>query len=256
MRVSSVWKLLAASAVASLCLSGVAQAQNSPDAQRVFDRARQASGGAQAWNKLRGFHEKGLIGGARYERWTDPLRYGIRTETHTPAGKLVAAYNGAGEWRIMPNGVKTGSVEPAVMAEVRSDAFFAAHGYFYPSRFDLRSSHLGVRQSGGRSFDVLRVQPAGGEPRELWFDRKTGLLGQMVDTTGPKQGRTELYDYRKAGGVQVPFRAMTHDGGRTAPEERKVESLEFPLADRDLFSLPPPPEAPAAPAPMPKGKRR
>jgi hypothetical protein len=258
MWVSPVWKLFAATAALALCVAGAAQAQNSPDAQRVLDRARAASGGASGWNKLRGLHEKGVIGGVKFERWIDPVRYGIRTETQTQAGKHVAAYNGAGEWRILPNGVKTGSVEPAVMAEVRSDAFFGAHGYFYPSRFDLRSSHLGTRQSGGRSFDVLRVQPAGGEPRELWFDRKTGLLGQVVDATGPKQGRTELFDYRKAGPVQVPFRTVTHDGGRTAPEERKLESLEFPTANRDLFSLPPPPEkaAPSPPPPAPKGKRR
>lgn len=220
----------------------------------MFDRARAASGGAGAWNKLRGLHEKGEEAGIRFERWADPVRYGIRTETHTPAGKHVAAYNGAGEWRILANGVKTGSVDRAVMAEVRSDAFFAAYGYFYPSRFDLRSSHIGVRQAGGKSFDVLRVQAAGGEPRELWFDRKTGLLGQMVDVTGPRQGRTEFWDYRKVGGVQIPHRAMTYDGGRAKPEERKVESVAFPTADRDLFSLPPPPGS-APPAPAPKAKR-
>lgn len=252
MRVSSVWKLFAAGAAVAVCLGGAAQAQNSPEAQRVFDRARAASGGASAWNRLRGLHEKGVWGGVKFERWTDPVRYGIRTETMTPAGKHVAAYNGAGEWRILTDGRKTGSVEPAVMAEVRSDAFFAAYGYFYPSRFDLRSSHIGVRQSGGRSFDVLRVQPAGGEPRELWFDRKTGLLGQVVDTTGPRQGRTEISDYRKVGGVQIAHRATIHDGGRKAAEEWKLDSIAFPAADRDLFSLPPPPEALA---PKGKGKR-
>lgn len=250
MWVSPLWKLLAAVGVAASCVAGTAQAQNSPDAQRVLDRARAASGGAAGWNKLRGLHEKGVGGGVKFERWIDPVRYGIRMETQTPAGKHVAAYNGAGEWRILANGVKTGSVDPAVMAEVRSDAFFGARGYFYPSRFDLRSSHLGTRQSGGKSYDVLRVQPAGGEPRELWFDRKTGLLGQVVDATGPKQGRTELWDYRKAGPVQIPFRGMIYDGGRTAPEDWKLDSIAFPAADRDLFSLPPPPEKAA-----PKAKR-
>lgn len=242
--------LSAAALALVLCLAGHAQAQNSPDAQRVINRARAATGGS-GWNLLRGVHEVGEEAGVRFERWVDPIRYGIRTETHGPTGKLVAAYNGAGEWRILPGGVITGSVEKDVMAEVRSDAFFGAYGYHYPSRFDLRSSHIGTRTSQGREFDVLRVQPAGGEPRELWFDHRTGLLGLIVDETGPKQSRIELSDYRKVGPVQVPFKATISGGGRAKSEERVLKSVDFPIADRDLFSLPPPPEKPAASTPKP-----
>ena len=237
-------KLFATLTVALFCSTGVAQAQNSPAAQNVLDRARSASGGV-GWNQLRGLHEVGQDGGQRYEKWLDPLRYGARTETVTPAGKLVQAYNGAAEWRILPSGVITGSVDPAVVAEVRSDAFFGAYGYFYPSRFDLRSVHLGTRQSQGRSFDVLRVQPAGGEPRELWFDRRTGLLGQVVDEVGPSRTRVELSDYRRAGPVLVPFKAVTHVAGAPQPRRREAEKIDFTAADRSKFSLPPKPK-PAA----------
>jgi hypothetical protein len=240
-------KLFAAGLAVAFWLGAPAAAQNSPAAQRIFDRARAVSGAAAGWNALRGLHEVGVTGGQRYERWLDPVRYGIRTETQTPAGKFVEAYNGAGEWRILPSGVITGSVERPVMAEVRSDAFFGAYGYFYPSRFDLRSSHLGVREAQGRSFDVVRVQPAGGEPRELWFDRATGLLGVVVDETGPRQGRTELSDYRRVGRVLIPFRSVTHGGGRTQRLERVLDRIDFPSADRDLFSLPPPGTKAAAP---------
>ena len=238
-------QLFATLIVAAFCAAGAAQAQNSPAAQSVLDRARSASGGA-GWNQLRGLHEVGQDGGERYERWLDPLRYGARTETMTAAGKHVQAYNGAAEWRILANGVITGSVDPAVVAEVRSDAFFGAYAYFYPSRFDLRSVHLGVRQSQGRAFDVLRVQPAGGEPRELWFDRRTGLLGQIVDETGPKRSRVELSDYRRVGPVQMPFKAVTHVAGAPQPRQRRAEKIDFAAADRSKFSLPPKSKAAAS----------
>jgi hypothetical protein len=240
-------RLLRRAAVAILgigvLMGTAAHAQNSPEAQRVFDRARAATGGPAAWNSLRGLHEVGEVAGRPYQRWIDPLRYGIRTETRLPEGLFVEAYNGAGEWRILPGGIVTGSVERDVMAEVRSDAFFGAYAYFFPSRFDLRSTHQGVRQAQGRSFDVLRVQPAGGEPRELWFDRGTGLLGFVIDETGPKQGRMELSDYRRVGPVLIPFKATVYGGGRSQGEERRLETIAFPTADRDLFSLPPPPDA-------------
>jgi hypothetical protein len=232
-------KLLAALVAAALSAGGVANAQSSPAAQRVLDRARAASGGA-GWNLLRGLHEIGQEGGTRYERWLDPIRYGARTETQTPAGKHVQAYNGAGEWRILVSGALTGSVDPAVLAQVRSDAFFGAYAYFYPSRFDLLGTHLGVRQKQGRPFEVLRIQPAGGKPRELWFDRGTGLLGLMVDGAGPRPVTVELSDYRRVGPVLIPFRATTYGGDLSRPQERVLERIDFPAADRSMFSLPPP----------------
>lgn len=237
MGITILRRVLAALAVAAMFAGGVAQAQSSPAAQRVLDRARAASGGA-AWNKLRGLHETGQDGGQRYERWSDPVRYGARTETHTPAGKQVQGYNGAGEWRILANGVVTGSTDRNVLAEVRSDAFFGAYGYFYPSRFDVRGSLLGVRESQGRSFDVVRLEPAGGKARQLWFDRKTGLLGQMVEDEGGKPLTVEVSDYRRVGGVLTPFKFNTYGGALPRPRERVVEAVDFRAADRDLFSLP------------------
>jgi hypothetical protein len=226
-------------AVGALLAGGAAEAQNAPAAQRVLDRARNASGGA-SWNLIRGVHETGEDGGQPYEAWFDPLRFGARIETRTPAGKHVQGYNGQGEWRILANGLTTGSTDRAVLARTRSDAFFGAFGWFYPSRFDVRSTYVGVRQSQGRAFNVLRVQPLGGQPRELWFDRKTGLLGRMVDASGVRPLTVEISDYRKVGPVLAPFRAVAYGADLPAPRERRRESIDFRPADRSLFSLPGP----------------
>lgn len=223
--------------IASLFSAGVAKAQNSPAAQRVLNRARTASGGA-GWNALRGIHEVGDEAGGRYERWTDPVRYGDRTETQTPAGTFVQGYNGGYEWRILTNGAVTGSVEPEVTARVRTEAFFAAYAYFFPSRFDLRSIYLGERQSRGRRFEVLRVQPAGGRPRELWFERATGLLGLLVDETGGRRLTTELSDYRRVGPVLVPHLSVTY-GADLVPRRRSLQQIDFIPVDRNLFTLSP-----------------
>jgi len=218
-------------------MAGAAQAQNSPDAQRVLNRARAASGGA-GWNTIRGLHEKGDDADGHYERWTDPIRYGDRTAIRTAAGEFVQGYNGAYEWRILLNGAVTGSVDPALTARIRTEAFLAAYAYFFPSRFDLRSVNLGQRRSRDRHFDVLRVQPAGGAPRELWFDRATGLLGMVVDETGPRRVTVELSDYRKVGPVMIPFQTVTY-GADLVPRRRRVESIEFSALDRNLFTLSP-----------------
>lgn len=238
---SPMRKLIAAVVALALdAFAGAAEAQNSPAAQRVIDRAREASGGTRAWNNLRGLHEVGEEGGAKIERWFDPVRYGYRVETQGAAGKLVQGFNGAAEWRILPSGIRTGSVAPDVLAKIRSEAFFGAYSYYFPSRFEPRSTHLGTREKAGRSFDVLSVKPFAGAPRELWFDRKTGLLAQMVEVGVQKPLTIEVSDYRRVGAVQVPFRFVTYGGSLAKPVERKLQSVDFKTADRNLFSLPPP----------------
>ena len=95
-----------------------------------------------------------------------------------------------------------------------------------------------MRQSQGRSFDVLRLEPVGGKARQLWFDRKTGLLGLMVEDGAAKPVTVEVSDYRRVGPVLVPFRFTTYGGDLAKPRERQIDVLDFRPTDRTLFSLP------------------
>jgi len=222
--------------LALVCVAGAAAAQGyTAAARRVLDQARAASGGA-GWNQLRGWHEVTTQGEARYETWIDPIRYGLRIETREPTSRRIQGFNGAGEWRILPSGAATGAADAATLAEMRTAAFFAGSFYFFPGRYDARGSHVGVRKDGERAFDVLSIQPWGGKPRELWFDRRTRLLARIVDRTGPRPVTVELSDYRRVGPVLVAFR-RTVEGGA---QERRLESLAFTPADRSIFSLPRP----------------
>ena len=53
-------------------------------------------------HRCAGSRARGVEGGFRYERWADPLRFGIRTDVGTPAGRVVRGYNGAGAWSLHP----------------------------------------------------------------------------------------------------------------------------------------------------------
>ena len=208
-------------------------------AQQVIAQARAATGGS-GWNMLRGWHEVGQDGAVRYESWVDPLRYGQRVELHEPAGLRVHGFNGMGAWQILPNGVVTGVVDLTTVRAARTQAFFGANAFLYPGRYDARADYLGVKQNRGRAFDVVAVQPWGGASRELWFDRRTHLLGRMVERGGAKPVTTEVSDYRKVGPVLVAFRYTVDDGTSAMVRERQVQSLDFAPADRAVFSLPRP----------------
>jgi len=211
-------------------------------AQKVLTQARAATGGA-GWNLLRGWHETGREGAVAYEAWLDPLRYGLRIEVHEAAGGVrTRGFNGQGAWQIAPGGGTTGAGDGEPVAKARTEAFFRVQGFLYSGRFDAAGRYLGLRNLGGRSFDVLEVKPWGGEARELWFDRRSHLLTRMVERAGPKPVTTEVSDYRRVGPVRVAFRYAPDSG-----EARTVDALTFAPADRDIFGLPRPGEAPVTP---------
>lgn len=228
--------LLALAAALGLGLPARAN-EYSPEAQRVLAAARDATGGQRAWNSLRGWDETGAWGDTRYRLQVDPVRYGVRVELRRGGTSEVQGYNGLGQWEISAVGNATGGVDRFTTAQARSIAFFSAYAFYFPSRFAAKGVHLGVRQHQGRSFDVLRIEPGGGLPRELWFDRRTRLLSRMIDRNGPSPVTWELSDYRKAGAVQAPFRIALDAGDPARAQVRQVEAVTYPVLDRAVFSL-------------------
>lgn len=214
-----------------------ARAQYSRPAQQVLSRAFAASGG-QGWYLLRGWRETGRRAGVDYETWIDPLRYGMRTETQQEDGLRIQAFNGQADWQVAPDGTITAVNDHATLSRARTEAFFAANCYFFRSRFDARGDYLGARSLGGRSFDVVRVQPWGGEARDLWFDRKSGLLARIVDRTGRRANAIRVSDYRKVGPVLIPFRLAPETPAAASDQlVRERRTLGFAPVARELFSL-------------------
>jgi hypothetical protein len=209
-------------------------------AEQVLSRAFAASGGA-GWYLLRGWRETGRQGGGpgavAYESWIDPLRYGLRTETREATGLAIHGFNGQADWRVGPDGAMTAVNDHPTLAKARTEAFFAVNGFFFRGRFDARGDYVGVRRLGKRAYEVVRVQPWGGEPRELWFDQKSRLLARIVDRTGRRAASLQVTDYRKVGPVLIPFRLTPEPGGPADPLARQRESLVFAPASRDGFSL-------------------
>lgn len=242
----SARRLPALLAFAAVCLAAglatSAQAQYSRPAQRVLTRAFAATGG-QGWYMLRGWRETGRREGLAYETWIDPLRYGMRTETRDAQGLRVHGFNGQADWQVGPDGAIAAVNDHATLSRARTEAFFAANCYFFRGRFDARGDYVGVRSLGGRSFEVVRIQPWGGEARELWFDQRNGLLARIVDRTGPRATAVRVSDYRKVGPVLIPFRLTAEAGGRgsdppsAVPLAREREALAFAPVARERFSL-------------------
>jgi hypothetical protein len=206
-------------------------------AEQVLARGRIAAGG-KGWEYLRGWHETGQDGGVAFEAWYDPVRYGMRVERQEGAAKDVHGFNGLGAWRITAAGQVSGTAEPKPVGEARGEAFFGTQGFYFSGRFDAAGRYVGQRHLGARSFEVVEVKPWAAPARELWFDRKTGLLAREVGRIDGRAVTIEFSDYRKVGPVKVAFRATLDDGTPGGRRERVLQSVDFRPVDRALFSLP------------------
>lgn len=216
---------------------GSARSQVSPAAQRVIARAVLETGGA-AWRGALGLVEDGLDDGRPYRRWIDLIRYGDRVQVDVPGkGQHTRGFNGYGVWERGPTDALPPPAAEA-LRRARSEAFFAAHGYFFPGRFDQRSSALGVRRAGARRYDVLRIVPAGGPGRELWFDQESGLLRRMIDQDQTRARTIEIGEFRKVERLVLPFRWTTYGATGERPVERRATVIKVAAPDRALFSLP------------------
>jgi hypothetical protein len=201
-------------------------------AAQVIGQAFAATGG-RGWYLLRGWHETGRYGGTPYERWIDPVRYGLRVETREVGGLRIEGFNGQADWAVDPAGAMTAVNDHPALAEARTEAFFEGALYLFPGRFGAKGDLLGIRRKDGRAYQVVAVTPWNGRKRELWFDARTHLLARIVDRSGPRVRALSVSDYRKVGPVRVAFRYAPEGGGPV----RQIQTLAFTPADRDLFSL-------------------
>lgn len=204
-----------------------------PNAAAVLAAAKTASGGS-AWDSLTGSYEKGAHGPVTYETWLDFRAYGMRTSSVTPKGSQEQGFDGVLAWRRAAGGPVQVDQAPEALREAVVTAYVSANGFFFPGRFPAKAEYL--RKEAG--CHVVRLEPRGGRPVELWFDASTHLLARIVDTAGPRPVAVDLSDYRKVGDVLVAFRAVVTGPDGAVLDEGQVKTVEHQPVERAVFAPP------------------
>jgi hypothetical protein len=89
-------------------------------------------------------------------------------------------------------------------------AYLASYALWQPQMNGAAVSWLGAKTAGGTAFDVLSITPRGSlVPFELWFDRTTHLPARAFFVNGFTTATFTFSDYRKAGGLNVPYATHT-----------------------------------------------
>lgn len=225
-----------------------AQAQ---DPATVLARAKASSGGPR-WEAVRSLQIEGeqSVGGlAGAWRLTQDLDTGRHVESSSlGAFKLAHGYDGQRAWR-RDHGGEIGLLDGVVpRRNVRTRAWLAARAYWFAERLPASYAPARSQTLKGRRYDIVAATPEGGDPLELWFDARSGLLTRIVTRVALGSAVSVLDDYRDVGGLRLPHRITTSridSAGRSDPRLRtelriRRYSINKALADQ-AFAPPPMP---------------
>jgi hypothetical protein len=91
-----------------------------------------------------------------------------------------------------------------------SNAYLVSWSFWFPGRRPGTVSDAGTIQSGGRSYRVVRANPAGGFPVDIMIDSQTYFIhSEIVRIPGGRDATTTFGDYRQVGDVVLPFASDT-----------------------------------------------
>jgi hypothetical protein len=228
--------LSAVAAVAAALLATPAAA--APDAAAAVIAAAKAAAGGSAWDRLGGWDETGVHGGASYETKVDPHSYGLVTTTIRNGATIAGGYNGVVAWSTDPDGKTQIFSDPGQLADARGTAYGGVFAFFLADRFPAQFSYLGEKRVDGGDFDVVGIQPTAAKPLEVWVDRATHLVDRFVDRSGSVTLTVRMSDFRTVDGVKVPFRQVMSAGDPASDQELQVTSIKTAPIPRAAFDPP------------------
>jgi Aspartyl protease/PDZ domain len=221
----------------------MAQTKTVPNASAILRRMYVASGGSQ-WDKMTGANLTGDydLGGLKgtfnqlidFKHGSDVLAYDVGTTRGTQGTRQTTS------WWKDEKGLTTVQDAPDALADAATQSYEDRNGWFYADRLTPVTS-LGERTEGGRSFDLIRVQPPRARALTLWIDGTTHLLDRMVELDAAQRENTTYFsDYRQIDGILYPFVQRSSTGDPSDDVIMYVKSFEVrpALTDRD-FTPPP-----------------
>ena len=214
----------------------------------VLDRALEAMGGATRLNGVRSAHmvatgEMNTPQGAMtaaIATWADYESDRRRTELQLPMGKIAIILNGDRGWIVQPGGESNplpASMKKEIMTDIWSDPLYLYRHYRDEG---VQVQKLKSVQAGGRTYEVVRVQPTGAGALRWYFDagthlpvkvryRRTGMGG------GPTDHEERWSDWREVQGVKLPFKVEVVQGDQTSQVITYTSIKINPALDATLF---------------------
>jgi photosynthetic reaction center cytochrome c subunit len=223
---------------------------NLPTAEVILDKYLAATGGADAFHKIKTRIEKGTIDamGEKYpvEIYSEGPDKRVSI-SHPSFGESVTAFNGQTGWLGSPRGAHPMGTLENEAARMDAQLYFPVRARELFQEFKV----LPGETIGGHATYLVTAKGAGLPPVKLYFDQQSGLLLRQVRYAETPLGRNptqvDYADYRETDGVKIPYQwTLTRTNGSFTIQIQTVQ--QNAAIDEKLFVMPPP-APPAAPHP-------
>lgn len=193
-----------------------------PSGESILDRFIEATGGKDAYKKVKNTVLKGSISFAAMGVTADVTLYKAEpnlmlTEVNIPGmGKTLDGFDGKNGWSysaMMGPAVKTGkeAIDAKNNSEFREEE--------WRDRYS-KAETIGVETVEGEECYKVLLSPKAGNPVTNFYSKKSGLLirsdAKAVTPMGEIEGQVVSKDYRKVGGlILMPFQLVNSAAGQT-----------------------------------------
>jgi hypothetical protein len=178
-------------------------------------------------------HAEGLNG--RWRKVLDAATGKMRDDVDFGIFRKSHVWDGQNYWRQdISGGVHP--IDSTFMQETNvTDAWIASRGFLKPDAAGAALEILAEQKANGRSFDVVRAVPRGGQPVDLWFDAATHLLSRTVQTMTTYVRTVEYDDYRPVQGNFLPFKTTEDEGDASDLDVIQIDKIALaPRSDREF----------------------
>jgi hypothetical protein len=222
MKYAKIPLLVACGVFLALPVGGQSQVESSTPAaaapgdsitvEQILDREIRASGGKDAWLHVTSMHMKGTleISGntvtGTFESYDIAPHKSLQTVMVGQSIAVRRGFDGVNGWKYEPS---RGAEDLA--GDELEDARIDADFYELIKLKELFPQMVlrGEASVDGRNVYTIVATPAHGTPRTLYFDKATGLLIGMSQTTtaGGKNSQADSFfeDFRTVNGIQIPY---------------------------------------------------
>ncbi len=166
----------------------------------------------------------------------------MKTTMKTPMGQIDMTMTGDKAWVVDPMG--NTQPLPDQQRDSMREELWRNLVYLY-NRMDaegLTVQHTGQEEIEGRTAEALLITPPGLNPFRLYLDAETMLplkkAGQSMSQQGPVEAESTMSDYRKVGGIKLPFNESMKQNGNPSGES-VTQTIEInPEISADVFAAP------------------
>lgn len=204
-------------------------------ARQVVARSLRARGGEAGFAAVRGYHFRGALalagGPAAIEVWGTVRPARIRMELKLPQGTLVQGWDGGAAWEIAPGESRALALSGAEAKQVQDQAL---NGLDLIATPEATAALAGGGELDGHAYIAVRFTLPTGDSFTQFFDRRTWLAFHELYPGGVES----ISDYRRVGGLLLPFRYVSGPAGRPGTALARSEVDLNPAIAASVFSPP------------------